>query len=64
MARAKKQNVWEIGKCKGGGSESLSGEGGNSGWDANMREKISKNATIKCDFSKFSSQREVKTPSP
>ena len=29
-----------------------------------MREKMSKNATIKCDFSKFSSQREVKTPSP
>ena len=34
------------------------------GGHRDMREKISKNATIKCDFSKFSSQREVKTPSP
>ena len=55
------RGVFRVGRK---GAHALPLEGRRGGGHRDMREKISKNATIKCDFSKFSSQREVKTPSP
>ena len=55
------RGVFRVGR-KGAHAPPLEGRRG--GGHRDMREKMSKNATIKCDFSRFSSQREVKTPSP